>query len=74
MSESDNRIQIDAKFIGLVTFLVTQFGFAVWWAGEKSAQIDDLQDDIDKLTSHVDKQLDRIELKLDRMNDARTSN
>lgn len=67
-------IQIDAKFLGLVTFLVTQLGLAVWWAGEKSAQVAALQSDVSRLTTHIDKQMDRIEAKLDRMQDSRDRN
>lgn len=67
-------IQIDAKFLGLVTFLVTQLGLAVWWAGEKSAQVTALQNDMDRLATHMDKQLDRMETKLDRLQDTRDRN
>mgnify|MGYP003522242879 CR=1 FL=1 len=74
MSEPGSQIQIDAKFLGLIVFLVTQLGLAVWWAGEKSAQVSGLQSDLDKLATHIDKQMDRIEAKLDRMQDPRNRN
>lgn len=74
MSEPVSSIQIDAKFLGLIVFLVTQLGLAVWWAGEKSAQVSALQSDMIKLTSQIDKQLDRMEAKIDRMQDSRDRN
>lgn len=74
MSEPGSQIQIDAKFLGLIVFLATQLGLAVWWAGEKSAQVSGLQSDLDRLATHIDKQMDRIEAKLDRMQDPRNRN
>jgi len=74
MSEPGSQIQIDAKFLGLVVFLASQLGLAVWWAGEKSAQVASLQNDMNRLASHMDKQLDRMEAKLDRMQDPRDRN
>jgi hypothetical protein len=68
MSEQgSSSIQIDAKFLGLIIFLATQLGLAVWWAGEKSAQVTSLQNDLNKLATRMDKQLDRMEAKLDRL-------
>lgn len=74
MSEPGSQIQIDAKFLGLIVFLATQLGLAVWWAGEKSAQVSGLQSDLDKLATHIDKQMDRIEAKLDRLHEPRDRN
>jgi hypothetical protein len=67
MSEGSSGIVIDAKFLGVVIFLMAQLGAAVWWAGEKSSEISHLQADLNKLTSHMDKQLDRMETKIDRL-------
>lgn len=58
-------IRIDAKFLGVLTFLIGQMGVAIWWASEKSAEITHLQSDMAKLSEHFDKQLDRMENKID---------
>jgi hypothetical protein len=66
MSEqNDGGIRLDPKFLGLLTFLVTQLGVAVWWAGEKNAEVTHLQSDLTILTNHLDKQMDRMENKID---------
>jgi hypothetical protein len=63
--ENNNGVMIDAKFFGVIIFLVTQLFVAVWWAGEKTTEIAHLQSDLNKLTDHMDKQLDRMESKID---------
>lgn len=72
MSEqNDDGIRLDPKFFGLILFLVTQLGVAVWWAGEKSAEVTHLQNDLATLSDHLDKQMDRMENKIDELRNRR---
>lgn len=63
----NDGIRVDAKFFSLLIFMATQLGIAVWWAGEKTTEIEHLRRDMDKLTTRMDKQLDRMEIKLDNL-------
>lgn len=67
---------IDVKLMGLLCLCLTQLGLAIWWAGEKTADIAHMKADIDRierdvvrLTQTIDAKMVRIEAKIDLLSD-----
>lgn len=70
--QKETEVVIDAKFLGLLGLCLTQLALAIWWAGEKSAEITHLQADVQRvqadvirLTDSIDAKMQRIEAKID---------